>query len=197
MSIEKIKKIIKMIEENDFSIEGNVLNEDIKGSFDDLKTIFATKDNEKSAKTISLGHSSTEKTNDMYNQWLSGATRVSSDGKDSLDIPSKDTNVVYAIYSEMNNKGIMPNDLEDKTFKTKYGYLKNKNGDSLILQRDGLITLVYNDNKLTKLKGIIFNISNKLSKTKVNDFYNELKNNKSKFKIKDITYNNNVIEIKF
>jgi hypothetical protein len=202
MSIEKIKERIRMIENNDFTTN-KIISEDLRGSAKDFKTIF-TKADDKTIDNISKLDATLNKTNDLHSKWMGdNAPKITIDGRYSNkkeDIPNKDKNTIFKFYTELKNRNILPNDLTSNSFKPKNGYFRSKKGDTLTLFNQKLITLKFNDKKLTNLVGLIINRDKQnVSSTDFNDFFNEIDNNKTNYSVKNtqLTNGNDTIEINF
>lgn len=201
MSIDKIKKMIYMIENNDFSTENNI-SENIKGSSKQLRRIF-TKADDKTINNISKLDANLTRTNNLHNKWLgSDSPRVTVTGKSNIkeDIPNKDKNVIFLIYTVLKNKNILPTDLDSNNFKPLYGYRRSNNGKGLILFNDKLIMLKFDDNRLTNLLELIINRDTvNVTSNDFIDFFNEINNNKSRYGVQNIQLTNggDTIEINF
>jgi hypothetical protein len=204
MSIEKIKERIRMIESNDFTLNGELINEMVTGSPDELETLFTKADNS-SVKAIALGDDSIDKVNTEYDKWL-GGERIGSDNSNNVannakpeNIPQKDEKVVFGIYREMLNKNQLPSDLDKSKFKPIHGYFRSQTGVSLILFKEKLIKLTYSDAKLTNLKSMNITRGKNIKNNDFVDLFNEFTANKSKYKISKISMVNKgtTISIKF
>jgi DNA-binding PadR family transcriptional regulator len=210
MSIDKIIERIKMIENNDFSLSNDIINEDISLNPDDFNTFFGKSDY-KTVDNISKLDASLSNADSLHNKWMNkgGNMDVNINFSDKLtidssrgaeDLPKKDHSVIYKIYTAIKNKGLLTKDLDQSTFKPKKGYFRTKKGNELVLLDDKKIIVEFNNDKLTKLTSLILSRDKKnVTIANFTDLFNEFDNNKSKYNINSISLVNggNDIVIKF
>jgi hypothetical protein len=220
MSIDKIKERIRMIENNDFVITGDTLNEAITGSEDDMKAIFAQRKgmlpklrsmlglrdrdsgSDNTLVTLSKADKNTRDIQAAADRLFNsdGATRINMNN--SENIPSKDHSKVHKIFDLMKKHNILPlNDLGQNN-NPKYGYVRsnsqNGQNDVLVLLKTQSIQLQYDDDKLTKLISmVISNRNRRVNQNDFNAFYNEIDTNKTTYGVSNLVLKNTNIIINF
>jgi hypothetical protein len=220
MSIDKIKERIRMIENNDFVITGDTLNEAITGSEDDMRAIFAQRKgmlpklrsmlglrdrdsgSDNTLATLSKADKNTRDIQAAADRLFNtdGATRINMNN--SENIPSKDHSKVHKIFDLMKKHNILPlNDLGQNN-NPKYGYVRsnsqNGQNDVLVLLKTQSIQLQYDDDKLTKLISmVISNRNRRVNQNDFNAFYNEIDTNKTTYGVSNLVLKNTNIIINF
>lgn len=195
MSIEIIKQRIRMIENNDFSLSNDTLNEAISGSEEDIRALFEPNRNRTTLNAIAKVDKNSRDIQSTVDSVLRGGTRVNIDNK-YFDIPKKDTNIIFKIYKTIKDKNINISDLDDN-YNPNTGYSKAGNNDNiLILRKSNSIEIHYDDEKLTNLKSMVI-INKKYNNSDFSDLANELNINKRNYNITKVNFNTKQIEIIF
>jgi hypothetical protein len=195
MSIEKIKERIKMIEDNDFTTN-EIISEDINLNRDEIGKFLDPKNN-LVVKAASKGFANTNKVASAHAELFSGGLKFSSDNKVKA-LPQNIQNLLKPIFNEMENLGVLPNDLTPNNYIPKSGYVIGYKGNRLILDEENEISLQFTGRKLDVLDTMfIVNVGN-FNQNNFNTLYNNLNNNKGNFNIKNIKLNGrNTIQIEF
>lgn len=210
MSIEIIKQRIRMIENNDFSLSNDTLNEAISGSEKDIRPLFEPKiksslidkirsklgfdRNHTTLNAIGTSDKNSKDIQSMVDRRLRN-TYVNVDNK-YFDIPKKDENKIFKIYKLIKDKNINISDL-DNNYRPKTGYSKAGNNDNiLILRKSNSIEIRYDDEKLTNLESMVI-INKKYNNSDFSDLANELNINKRNYNITKVNFNTKQIEISF
>jgi hypothetical protein len=213
MSIEIIKQRIRMIENNDFSLSNDTLNEAISGSEKDIRPLFEPKDtligkiktklgfndrNTDILNAIGVSDKNSKDIQSMVDRRLRNTYVNVNDSNAYLDIPKKDKNIIFNIYKTIKNNNINISDL-DSNYNPKIGYVKTGSNDNILsLKKSDLIQIYYDDENLTNLKSmVIFNKNNRYSNKSFSDLANELNVNKKNYKINTVNFNTKQIEISF
>jgi hypothetical protein len=213
MSIEIIKQRIRMIENNDFSLSNDTLNEAISGSEKDIRPLFEPKDtligkiktklgfndrNTDILNAIGVSDKNSKDIQSMVDRRLRNTYVNVNDSNMYLDIPKKDKNIIFNIYKTIKNNNINISDL-DSNYNPKIGYVKTGSNDNILsLKKSDLIQIYYDDENLTNLKSmVIFNKNNRYSNKSFSDLANELNVNKKNYKINTVNFNTKQIEISF
>ena len=213
MSIEIIKQRIRMIENNDFSLSNDTLNEAISGSEKDIRPLFEPKDtligkiktklgfndrNTDILKAIGVSDKNSKDIQSMVDRRLRNTYVNVNDSNAYLDIPKKDKNIIFNIYKTIKNNNINISDL-DSNYNPKIGYVKTGSNDNILsLKKSDLIQIYYDDENLTNLKSmVIFNKNNRYSNKSFSDLASELNVNKKNYKINTVNFNTKQIEISF
>ena len=195
MSIEIIKQRIRMIENNDFSLSNDTLNEDISGSEEDIRALFEPNRNRNTLNAIAKVDKNSRDIQSTVDSVLRGGARVNIDNK-YFDIPKKDTNIIFKIYKTIKDKNINISDLDDN-YNPNTGYSKAGNNDNiLILRKSNSIEIRYDDEKLTNLESMVI-INKKYNNSDFSDLANELNINKRNYNITKVNFNTKQIEISF
>ena len=210
MSIEIIKQRIRMIENNDFSLSNDTLNEAISGGEKDIRPLFEPKiksslidkirsklgfdRNHTTLNAIGTSDKNSKDIQSMVDRRLRN-TYVNVDNK-YFDIPKKDENKIFKIYKLIKDKNINISDL-DNNYRPKTGYSKAGNNDNiLILRKSNSIEIRYDDEKLTNLESMVI-INKKYNNSDFSDLANELNINKRNYNITKVNFNTKQIEIIF
>lgn len=213
MSIEIIKQRIRMIENNDFSLSNDTLNEAISGSEKDIRPLFEPKDtligkiktklgfndrNTDILNAIGVSDKNSKDIQSMVDRRLRNTYVNVNDSNAYLDIPKKDKNIIFNIYKTIKNNNINISDL-DSNYNPKIGYVKTGSNDNILsLKKSDLIQIYYDDENLTNLKSmVIFNKNNRYSNKSFSDLASELNVNKKNYKINTVNFNTKQIEISF
>lgn len=223
MSIEKIKERIRMIENDDFSINDNNLVENIKGDEKTIKHLFKPNNKNKLAQIknkikrglglsdvdrefLTLMGKSSQNTKDIQaaaDQLLRRGGRVDLTGQET-DLPSNHKSVISKIYGLMKVHNLLTNEINPTNLTATYGYTRvtspnSNNLDTLALLKSGYVTIQFSDDKLTNLVRINVKNNNKFNNNDFQNFHNELNNNMRNYNIRKVslTNSNRLITIDF
>jgi hypothetical protein len=198
MSIEKIKQRIKMIEENDFSINEATYASNLEP--DDVSALKADKSTHDSVRKASKAVSNAER---IARDTLGG---IGSDGDsydtnsshDYIQIPDQFGAQVYPILALV-KKYNLTDDI-NSSGKPIFGFnkpvFKGGRSNTLVLQKSQIIQVEFVDDKLSKLKSI--NVKKyKSAPASVSAFYNDINKNKTNYKVSSVTNTEKFIVIKF
>jgi len=199
MSVEKIKSIMKMIDENDFTIKERLGDLEFKDKAD-FDAFMSSKDANKTLKTIALGLDANNTADDIATRTLSGGNTTIGN-KNNLDIPTNDADTIKDIYHLMASNNILPTrDIDINSLKPKYGYsLISVRGiyRQLSLNNDNFINLMYNDDSLNNLSEMIIGPINQADMTNATNFVTAINNNRRTYNVNSIQLRTSKIYIKF
>jgi hypothetical protein len=216
MSIEKIKQRIQMIESNDFTLNNEPINEVISGTQKDVEQIFKPNDNNLLNKLINkarrgLGLSDRDRgllnalagsdknhrdIQSTVDRVLRGgdSSRVDIDGQ-TENLPKQHANTIHKIYGLMKTHNVLTNELNSSNFTPQFGYIRSRSPqsqivDTLVLLKSKLISIQFNDDKLTNLVRMNIKNNRKFNQNDFQNFYNELNNNKSRYGVSGVSLTN-------
>ena len=203
MSIEIIKQRIRMIENNDFSLSNDIINEDSVRPGSYTQKDFDAISQRKDAKNLfyKLGAANTHANDaekNIKSAFSTGSNRVTIG--DLVDLPKDYEKYIFPIYKLLKRYGILTDDLDDTKFKPVTGYKlepsrNSKINNKLVLQSRRDISIIFkNDlkdnstqtnNKLVEMNIDLSSFKSKNS-ANINNFINELTRNKTSYKISNI-----------
>jgi hypothetical protein len=205
-----------MIENNDFVITGDTLNEAITGSEDDMRAIFKPNDSNLLNKLMNkarrgLGLSDRDRSllnalagSDKNHRDIQSAvdrvlrggdsTRVDINGQ-TENLPKQHANTIHKIYGLMKTHNVLTNELNSSNFTPQFGYIRSRSPqsqivDTLVLLKSKLISIQFNDDKLTNLVRMNIKNNRKFNQNDFQNFYNELNNNKSRYGVSGVSLTN-------
>jgi len=215
MSIEKIKQRIQMIESNDFTLDNEPINEVVTAKQKDVEQTFkpntfslnnllnkvrrglGLSDRDRNLlSTITTTDSNTREIQAAADRLLRGgdATRVDIDGQ-TENLPRQHSNSIHRIYGLMKKHNVLTNELSGSNFTPQFGYVRGRSpqsqiGDTLVLLKSKLISIQFNDDKLTNLVRMNIKNNRKFNQNDFQNFYNELDNNKSRYGVSGVSLTN-------
>lgn len=214
MSVDKIKERIRMIENNDFTTDGDVVDEAIYGSKGEVGKLFepnniglinklknkiksglglSTTDQEL-LKTLSVSDRNTNDIQSAADQLLGGGTKVFVGG-DEYQIPTQYQSIIFPIYALMKQHKVLTNEIDHNSYKAMNGYMRTTLRHSqmenvLVLMKKKLIIVEFDNEKFSNLVRLYIKNNRNFDQNDFQGFFNDLNNNKSKYKINSASLTN-------
>lgn len=185
MSLEKILERIKMIEEDNFEVKKNNLQEEI--SVSDIKTIFQQKNTSLANSVVDSGEGFRDAI-DAANRKLGDRNRVKGVDDNSEEF------ILKAIYKLMEKSNAKISDIDYIQMAPIYGF--KTSGARKILKNNDLIILTYTSSSFTNLKKIEIK-RGAVDITYFTKLYQELNANLTTILAKKITMGTDIITIEF
>lgn len=194
MSIEKMKKLILMMESNNFNLDEYFSTDPSQGSVnlspDEYDALLKSKDAKKIIKTLGKGYSAASDNDDLFRQSFSGKkvdVNIGGDGQKIKSLPNSVDGYVKEIYKLLKTHNMLSGDISDITFEaSSYSVFtpSGKSEASALRSNDRQdIILFFTDDKLTKLNVMQYKIRSNYQNSDIANFIKDA--NSDSFKLQN------------